>query len=425
MIRLYLFILIGFGSWIPLTAQYTNIRVNPIQELPSEPSIAIHPKNTNEIAIGAVLNHYYYSANNGASWQSAELNSPFGVYGDPVLTFDALGRLYYFHLSDYPKGAWIDRIVCQYNDNMQNPLAFSKGTFPIPNGKKAQDKHWVDIDPVTNHIYLTWTQFDTYDSKNVLDSSRIMFSKSIDRGLTWSTPKSLSFFAGDCLDDDKTVEGAIPLVGKNGKVYVVWANAKGLVFQRSDDGGDTWLKVEKTLWPQVGGWEHKIPGIYRCNGLPNFQIDRSGKASDGTLYLSWADQINGSKNTDVWVAKSSDQGETWSAPKKVNQDQTVSHQFMPAMTLDQSNGDLHWVFYDRSKHPSKSLLTDVVWVSSHDGGLQFEQKTISEKPFAPQSVVFFGDYIAIAARDGKVHPVWVRMDMGKTSLWTTAIDSAP
>jgi hypothetical protein len=308
---------------------------------------------------------------------------------------------------------------------MQNPLAFSKGTFPIPNGKKAQDKHWVDIDPVTNHIYLTWTQFDTYDSKNVLDSSRIMFSKSIDRGLTWSTPKSLSFFAGDCLDDDKTVEGAIPLVGKNGKVYVVWANAKGLVFQRSDDGGDTWLKVEKTLWPQVGGWEHKIPGIYRCNGLPNFQIDRSGKVSDGTLYLSWADQINGSKNTDVWVAKSSDQGESWSAPKKVNQDQTVSHQFMPAMTLDQSNGDLHWVFYDRSKHPAKSLLTDVVWVSSHDGGLQFEQKTISEKPFAPQSVVFFGDYIAIAARDGKVHPVWVRMDMGKTSLWTTAIDSAP
>jgi hypothetical protein len=64
-------------------------------------------------------------------------------------------------------------------------------------------------------------------------------------------------------------------------------------------------------------------------------------------------------------------------------------------------------------------------VSSHDGGLQFEQKTISEKPLAPQSVVFFGDYIAIAARDGKVHPVWVRMDMGKTSLWTTAIDSAP
>ena len=41
-----------------------------------------------------------------------------------------------------------------------------------------------------------------------------------------------------------------------------------------------------------------------------------------------------------------------------------------------------------------------------------------EKPFVPNPKVFFGDYISIAAVKGKVVPVWVRSDLGKTSLWT-------
>ena len=35
---------------------------------------------------------------------------------------------------------------------------------PEPNGTKVQDKHWIVIDPQTDEIYMTWTQFDAYDS---------------------------------------------------------------------------------------------------------------------------------------------------------------------------------------------------------------------------------------------------------------------
>lgn len=419
--RPYLFILIGCVKYALLFGQFTNYRISSVNQNPVEPSVAINPLNTDEVAVGAVLEYYYFSTDGGTQWKSDTLSSPYGVYGDPVLQFDAKGRLYYFHLSDYPKGYWIDRIVCQYTDTYTNAASFSKGSFPKPFGRKAQDKHWIDIDPATGVIYMTWTQFDKYDSKNFMDSSRIMFSKSIDRGVSWSDPKIISFYNGDCLDGDKTVEGAVPVLGINGTLFVTWTGPKGLMMQQSSDGGETWLPVERCLMQQPGGWDFKIPGIYRCNGLPVLNVDRSSGKHKGTLYLSWSDQRNGMKDTDVWLSKSSDEGKNWSKPIRVNQDKTKTHQFMSTFTIDQSDGTLHFLFYDRST-AKQPLETQVVWVSSADGAKHFNQQRISEKSFIPNPKVFFGDYIAIAAANGRVVPVWVRLDRDRASLWTANLN---
>ncbi len=419
--RPYLFILIGCVKYALLFGQFTNYRISSVNQNPVEPSVAINPLNTDEVAVGAVLEYYYFSTDGGTQWKSDTLSSPYGVYGDPVLQFDAKGRLYYFHLSDYPKGYWIDRIVCQYTDTYTNAASFSKGSFPKPFGRKAQDKHWIDIDPATGVIYMTWTQFDKYDSKNFMDSSRIMFSKSIDRGVSWSDAKIISFYNGDCLDGDKTVEGAVPVLGINGTLFVTWTGPRGLMMQQSSDGGETWLPVERCLMQQPGGWDFKIPGIYRCNGLPVLNVDRSSGKHKGTLYLSWSDQRNGTKDTDVWLSKSSDEGKNWSKPIRVNQDKTKTHQFMSTFTIDQSDGTLHFLFYDRST-AKQPLETQVVWVSSADGAKHFNQQRISQKSFIPNPKVFFGDYIAIAAANGRVVPVWVRLDRDRASLWTANLN---
>jgi len=419
--RPYLFILIGCVKYALLFGQFTNYRISSVNQNPVEPSVAINPLNTDEVAVGAVLEYYYFSTDGGTQWKSDTLSSPYGVYGDPVLQFDAKGRLYYFHLSDYPKGYWIDRIVCQYTDTYTNAASFSKGSFPKPFGRKAQDKHWIDIDPASGVIYMTWTQFDKYDSKNFMDSSRIMFSKSIDRGVSWSDPKIISFYNGDCLDGDKTVEGAVPVLGINGTLFVTWTGPRGLMMQQSSDGGETWLPVERCLMQQPGGWDFKIPGIYRCNGLPVLNVDRSSGKHKGTLYLSWSDQRNGTKDTDVWLSKSSDEGKIWSKPIRVNQDKTKTHQFMSTFTIDQSDGTLHFLFYDRST-AKQPLETQVVWVSSTDGAKHFNQQRISQKSFIPNPKVFFGDYIAIAAANGRVVPVWVRLDRDRASLWTANLN---
>ncbi|MEY4287490.1 MAG: hypothetical protein RL511_1579 [Bacteroidota bacterium] len=419
-----LFLLIGCVSLLELALQaqpIKNIQIPPVAvQYPyneCEPSIAINPRNPNEITAGTVLQGYHVSTDGGHTWKSSVLKSPYGVYGDPVLQYDQTGRLYYFHLSDYNKTSHLDRIVCQVSDR---PGKFSKGSFPKPNGTKVQDKHWVVIDPKTNVLYMTWTQFDAYDSADPKDTSIIVFSKSTDRGLSWTDPIRISKYGGDCLDGDNTVEGAVPALGPNGEIFVCWTGPRGIMFQKSTDGGLTWLSEERKLADHVGGWDIQIPGIYRANGFPFLMSDMSGGPHNGTLYLNWCDQRNGADNTDVWLIKSTDAGQTWSEPMQVNQDKDPRHQFLTSMAIDQVRGDLHFVYYDRRRF--KDNRTDVVWATSTDGGQTFKEQRISNQPFLPNPMVFFGDYLGIAAHNGRIRPIWPRMDNNKITLWVGLID---
>lgn len=386
----------------------------------SEPAIAIHPKDQNIIAAGTILNGYYYSTDGGKTWKSKRLKSKYGVWGDPVMLFDTTGRIYYFHLSNYKKTSWLDRIVCQSADQVNK--RFDQGTFPEPNGTKAQDKHWTVLNPYNNEICMTWTQFDKYGSKDPIDSSLILFSKTTDQGKTWSKPLRISKFAGDCIDDDNTVEGAVPAIGPNGEIYVTWSGPKGLVFQRSLDGGQTWLPEEQHITNHEGGWTIDIPGMYRANGLPILVCDLSNGPNRGTLYLNWCDQRNGVEDTDVWLLVSRDGGTTWTEEKRVNQDKSKRHQFFTWMSIDQSTGYLYFIYYDRRNYDNKK--TDVYLAVSRDGGRTYKEHRISETPFIPNDKVFFGDYLNIAAVNGIITPIWPRMDNGKISLLTTTIKEA-
>ncbi len=382
-----------------------------------EPSIAIDPNNPKLMIAGSVLSDYYYSKNGGKKWKSSTLTSTYGVYGDPVMMFDLKSRAYYFHLSHYPKATHLDRIVCQSTDKVCKP--FTDGSFPKPNGSKVQDKHWTVVNPKNNEIYMTWTQFDAYDSDNPMDSSFIMFSKSVDQGASWTDPMRISKFGGDCRDGDETVEGAVPAVGPDGTLYVTWTGPKGLVMQKSSDGGQSWMPKEKEIEPQFGGWTINVPGIYRANGLPILKCDLSNGPNRGTLYLNWCDQKNGENDTDVWLMKSTDGGITWSERIKVNQDQGGKHQFFTWMTIDQSSGFIYFVYYDRRNYDDTQ--TDVYLSVSRDGGLSFQDVKISETPFTPDENVFFGDYLNIDAVEGEIRPIWPRMDDRKISLWVALI----
>ena len=76
------------------------------------------------------------------------------------------------------------------------------------------------------------------------------------------------------------------------------------------------------------GWDYSIPGIDRCNGLPILDCDISGGAYNGTLYVNWTDQRNGANDTDVWLKKSTDGGNTWSNIIRVNDDAPGKHQWI-------------------------------------------------------------------------------------------------
>ncbi|HZX63408.1 MAG TPA: hypothetical protein VFE66_09360 [Bacteroidales bacterium] len=399
-------------------SQFPNVMIGNTAN-PEEPAIAINPKNPGQLVAGANLDRFYSSGDGGLTWQEGTLTSSYGVYGDPSLLVDTAGNYYYFHLSDPSFGNWIDRIVCQKSTD--GGLTWTDGTYMGLNGTKAQDKEWAAVDPQTNTIYVCWTQFDVYGTSNPADSSIILFSKSTDEGLTWSPAKRINRVAGDCVDSDNTVEGAVPAVGPNGEIFVAWAGPVGIVFNRSLDQGETWMDTNVFVSDIPGGWDYTIPNIYRTNGLPVTCCDLSQGTYRGNIYINWSDQRNGLTDTDIWFAKSTDDGITWSPRKRVNDDPPGKQQFFTWMTVDQKTGYIYFVFYDRRAYSNSA--TDVYMAVSRDGGETFQNFKVSESPFTPNPVIFFGDYTNITAYNNVIRPIWARLENSQLSIWTAIVDS--
>jgi hypothetical protein len=244
--------------------------------------------------------------------------------------------------------------------------------------------------------------------------------------LNWLDPGiRLNSYSGTCIDDDNTMEGAVPAVGPNGEVYVGWAGPKvinsqfGIYFQKTTDGGNTWLSAPTYVCDQPGGWDYNISGINRCNGLPITCCDVSGGPYNGKIYINYTDQA-GTTDHDVKMVKSTNGGLNWSTPVRVNNDSPGKEQFFTWMTIDQSTGYLYFIFYDRRNYSDNE--TDVYMAKSTDGGTTFINLLVSSSPFTPTSSVFFGDYTNITAANGRVRPIWARLQGGQLSIWTAIIE---
>jgi hypothetical protein len=409
-----LFSLVLLVTALTSNGQFTNILVSN-QNSPTEPSIAINPNNTNILLAGANLNNYYVSLDSGITWTSNTLSSSYGVWGDPVTLIDNNGAFYFFHLSNAT--SWLDRIVCQKSTD--NGQTFNNGTFFGLNGSKDQDKEWAAIDYNNGNIYVFWTEFDSYGSLSTNCKTRILFTKSTDNAQSWETPIKINQIDGNCEDEDLTVEGAVPAIGPNGEIYTSWAGPNGIVFDKSLDQGTTWLNNDISVTNLPGGWSFSIPGLDRANGMPITKCDISGGPNHGTIYINWSDQRNGTNDTDIWLKKSTDGGNTWSNIIRVNNDSTGNHQFLSWMDIDQTDGTIYIVFYDRRNY--NDSRTDVFLAYSTDGGDSFTNIKISESPFIPDSTAFFGDYTNIVAHNGVIRPIWVRYDGINSGIWTALI----
>lgn len=377
-----------------------------------EPSISINPQNPDNLVAGAVLDAVFYSLDGGQSWTHDTLISSFGVWGDPVVVSDTAGHHYYLHLSDPTGENWsseeiLDRIVIQKSTD--GGQTWNNGSYTGLDHPKDQDKHWAVVDPKTNFIHLSWTQFDKYGSKNPEDESNIMYSRSEDGGRSWTPAVVISQVSGNCLDGDSTTEGAVPVVGPDGSVYVSWANQNKLFFTRSVDGGKTWPERERVIAEQPGGWDIDVPGVQRANGLPVTLMDTLGR-----IYVNWVDDREG--NYDVWFKYSDDGGQEWSEPQKVNQDTGKADQFFSWMCVDPLSNYLYTVYYDR--RGLEDYQTQVYLARSKDQGATWEEFLLSEDPFETRPLLFFGDYNHISAYGGRVRPIWTEVRGMKMGVYT-------
>jgi hypothetical protein len=271
-----------------------------------------------------------------------------------------------------------------------------------------EDKPWLVIDgsmesPHRGNVYVAWTRFDVYGSKNPEHKSHILFARSRDGGKTFAPPVRISDKPGNAVDDSGTVEGAVPAVGPRGEVYLVWSGPEGLVFDKSLDGGWSFGE-DKVIAKTPGGWEVPVPGLPRHNGMPVTAVDLSRGRHRGSIYVNWIDVRHG--DADVFVTCSRDQGATWGEPVRVNDDPKGNGkaQLFTWMAVDPADGSVNVVFFDRRDTTDHRM--GLTLARSVDGGQTFVNYAVNQEPFAVEGRVFFGDYIGVAAQAGRVVAVY-------------------
>lgn len=391
----------------------------PEARRPGETAVAINPTMPDHVVAvllqsggpgqARVSNFSYTSIDGGLTWTPVLTANPNGrVQGDDAIAFGRDGVAYHAYISfdgirvERPERAWSGIFVTTSKDG----LAWDAPVAVVDHINSAipfEDKPWVGTDrsansPHRGNIYVAWTRFDVYGSDNPAHRSHIMFARSKDGGRSFSPPLEISDDTGDAKDSDGTVEGVVPVAGPNGEVYVAWAGPKGIVFDKSTDGGWTFGR-DKVITTLAGGWDLPVPGLERHNGMPVTAVDISAGPNKGTIYVNWIDERNG--DPDVFIASSRDGGTTWSGAVRVNDDVRGGVQMFTWLAVDPMDGSLNVVFHDRRGLSGKN--TGVTMARSVDGGKTFVNRQLPVTPFdCCDRSTFFGDYNGIDSYNGRV-----------------------
>jgi hypothetical protein len=213
--------------------------------------------------------------------------------GDPAVTFDSRGAVYYaglgFNRSIPPNTVTVNRGTFDGAGN----LSWSAPTFINATTSPAifNDKEWIAADanassPFRDRVYVTWTRFIFNAATGAYVQSPIFEAHSSDGGATFSAPQLIG---APVLYD----QGSRPIVGPDGTVYVFWEGATRLAtldstyMVKSTDGGASWSKP--TAVAQLVDILSPQNAVFRVNSFPAPAV-----GPDGTLYVAWSSQLDDS-----------------------------------------------------------------------------------------------------------------------------------
>jgi len=380
-------------------ADFLNIDISNNLFPQNEPSVKISRVNPNRViaawrdfrtGVNPPLRRvgYSLSTDGGETWTNSkilpQIISNASLSSDPVVGVDLSGNFYIFTISindDTGNGElWVFKSTDQGETFDQvYQMAINLSAF--------EDKEWATTDlnpesPFANNLYCSWTRFGS--------GNEILLVRSSDEGITWSSPVTVS--------DQSGVQGSFPVVGPNGELYVTWLgyhnNIEQIMFDKSTDGGVT-FGTDKVISNATNSW------------FPHMAVDLSNEQRKGYLYVTWSDERNG--DDDAFLSYSSDGGESWSSPIRINSDPVGNGklQYWPSVAISEL-GEIWIIFYDTRNTVNNNFI-ETYLARSTDGGMTFSNELISAEPSPtsiPNNDVRFGDYIGIDVYSGIVVPIW-------------------
>src|SRR3954470_18384599 len=320
---------------------------------------------------------------------------------------------------------------------------------PISEQLLLDDKNWLAIDNNTQTdgspnkprdgkigtMYVCWS-FDGTQAP----SQQVVIMRSTDGGKTWG-----GVAPGDNTPIQLSQKGAISGlgchedIGPDGEVYVTWYDNQldALMQVKSTDHGATFTPARPVA--TITGVNEQFSGqSFRNLSIPTTGIDRKGNLylvaasaeGEGSPVLEGTSierlkelrddrraeveaEGEAGSGADIVMFKSTDGGNTYTGPVRVNQDgeKSPADQFQPWMAVT-DKGQLDIEYFDRRNDPNNFFI-DTFLARSNDGGKTFEDTRVGRRLWDPRftppisvSGEFIGDYQGIAADDSVAIPFW-------------------
>jgi BNR/Asp-box repeat. len=160
------------------------------------------------------------------------------------------------------------------------------------------------------------------------------------------------------------------------------------------------------------------PGSHGIDAEAGVVWDATGGQFNNRIYLVYTDRITLNTNdTDIWMRTSTDDGTTWSAPVRVNDDATTNSQFLPYVALDPTTGTVGVSFHDCRNDDGVNGTNNIpnddaeyYGTFSTDGGVTWAPNTRLSGGFSNATDsgngIDYGDYVGSSALAGKLYMAW-------------------
>ena len=408
---------------VPVTTENSTQSENSIFVDPNDPDHVLQSNNSTQNPVGSLYGaNYFFSSDFGLTWGGSVQGAGGSNSGDPATAIGLNGRQYVgFIHNNYGQGV-------SYSDNGITWTSVQAGTSPGGGGMLDKNHLWIDNSPTSlyqGNVYDAWTAFGNSND------SEIEFVRSINNGLTYSAHKNVS----QAVNAGSHCQGVNITTGPNGEVYVIFAIYDGwptdetaIGMARSLDGGATFTSATRIIGNIKGIRNTGVSKNQRVNSFPSATCD----LSNGNIYVTWTNcgipGINTGADRDIYMIRSEDQGITWSAPIRVNQDPIGmgKKHYFPWISCDPETGALSTIFYDDRNVGGTQC--EVFCANSFDGGDTWEDFKVSDVAFTPTPIPglagsYMGDYLGISARGGKVYPVWCDNRSGVVMSYTSPYEA--
>ncbi len=371
---------------------------NVVGDAANEPSICLDVRNRARIAIGwRQFNTYTsnfrqagwaYTTDKGIHWAFPGVLQNNVFRSDPVTNSDEAGNFFYLSLQSNQSLSFFCDDIWRSTNGGQTWLEQSPDR-----GAHGGDKEWFTIDRTPTSIghgfqYQFWTGLFGCDGGE--------FSRSTDGGVSWQTPVHIP---------NSPQWGTLD-VASNGYLYIGGGNT-GSVFWciRSTNARDSNVTPTFDQFTTVNmGGSIVYGGTVNPDGLCGqmfLAVDRAGGPTNNNIYMVASVRPFGGNGTDVMFARSTNGGQSFSAPQRINDDPVNSSKWHWFGTLSVApNGRIDVVWYD-TRNAANNTDSQLFYSYSMDGGVTWSPNLAVSNSFSPlegwpnQNKI--GDYITIVS----------------------------